>query len=158
MHPDRSGPPNARAWSPGRVIGLGAPVTVVIRAPRSDVPLLRGEVTRRLNEHDRNEPVIELHRRRARDDHDEWRAQRTAWTDMLGQIDDERDADVALVWPTAYAAPVLHGAVVAAEAAVKTAPRGTATRQALGAALESARVTLSDFLAVDNGGLAEVYL
>ena len=158
MHPDRSGLPNARAWSPGRVIGLGAPVTVVIRAPRTDVPLLRGEVTRRLNEHDRNEPVIELHRRRARDDHEEWRAQRTAWTDMLGQLDDERDADVALVWPTAYAAPVLHGAVATAEAAVRTAPRGTATRQALGAALESARVTLSDFLAVDNGGLAEVHL
>ena len=77
---------------------------------------------------------------------------------MLGQLDDERDADVALVWPTAYAAPVLHGAVAAAEAAVKTAPRGTATRQSLGAALESARVTLSDFLAVDNGGLAEVNL
>jgi hypothetical protein len=122
------------------------------------VPLLRGEITRRLSAHDRNEPVIELHRRRARDEHDEWRAQRTAWTDMLGQLDDERDADVELIWPTAYAAPVLHGAVAAAEAAVKTAPLGTAARRALRAVLESARVTLSDFLAVDNGGLAEVNL
>ena len=158
MHPDRSGPPNDRAWSPGRVVGLGAPVTVVIRAPRTDVPLLRGEITRRLDEHDRNEPVVELHRRRAREEHDEWRAQRTAWTDMLGQLDDERDAEVELVWPTAYAAPVLHGVVAAAEAAVKTVPRGAAARQALESALESALVTLSDFLAVDNGGLAEVNL
>ena len=150
MHPDRSGPPNARAWSPGRVIGLGAPVTVVIRAPRTDVPLLRDEVGRRLEEHDRSEPIVGLHRLRAGDEHDEWRAQRAAWTDMLRQLGDERGADVELVWPTAYAAPVLRGAVAAAEAA----PRGTGTR----AALESARVTLSDFLAVDNGGLAAVNL
>jgi hypothetical protein len=131
-------------------------VTVFIRAPRTDVPLLREEIGRRLEEHDQREPVIELHGRRARDEHDEWRAQRTAWTDMLGQLDDERGADVELVWPTAYAAPVLHGAVAAAGAAVKAGPQGTATRASLGAALQSARVTLSDFLAVDNGGLAEV--
>ena len=56
MHPDRSGPPNVRACSPGRVIGLGAPVTVVIRAPRTDVPLLREEVGRQLEEHDQSEP------------------------------------------------------------------------------------------------------
>ena len=77
---------------------------------------------------------------------------------MLDQLDDLGSADVELVWPTTYAAPVLRGAVAAAEAALKAGPQGTATRASLRATLESARVTLSDFLAVDNGGLAEVHL
>ena len=73
---------------------------------------------------------------------------------MLDQLEEDRAGDMELIWPTAYAAPVLRGAVAAAEAAVSAVASHASAR----AALESAKTTLSDFLAVDNGGLAEVNL
>ena len=73
---------------------------------------------------------------------------------MLVDLEGEADADLHLLWPTAYAAPVLRAAVAVACAEADDAPDNAAARSAL----ESAEATLCAFYAVDNGGLQEVDL
>ena len=147
MQSDRIGPPDAVAFSSRRVVGLGAPLTVIIRAPRGDIPLLRTEVNRLQEEHGRQRPD-------GHSDQEQWVAEQAAWLDMLRQLDDDRDPEVELTWPTAYAAPVLRGAVASAQRAAQAAPQDVQAHRRL----ESATATLGDFLAVDNGGLARVNL
>ena len=160
MHTDRTGPPDPHAlqWLSDRVIGLGAPLTVALRLPRSDAPLLREQVLAQINEHDRQQPLVRSHMtRREIAALEQWQGEHQAWKDMLHGLDSDEGV-IELMWPSAYAAPVLNAATAAALAAVvEGAPDAPRLQQRV-ADLESARATLRAFRAVDNGGLDEVNL
>ena len=141
MHPDRTEPEDPRA--PERVVGLGAPTTVRLRLPRADAPLLRGEIRAQMERHIDED-----------DGSEQWRAERAAWQDMLRGLDVSEHENVDVLWPSAYAAPVLYGAVVTAQAAVTATPNDPNAA----AIRDSARLTLTAFLEIDNGGLDEVNL
>lgn len=141
MQVDRTGPPDRRA--PERVVGLGAPTTVRLRLPRADAPLLRNEIHAQMERHaDEN------------DGSEQWLAEHAAWQGMLRGLDLNDHEDIDVLWPSAYAAPVLYGAVISAQATVTATPNDPEAA----AIRDSARRTLTAFLEIDNGGLDEVNL
>ena len=147
MHSDRTAAPIRR------VTGLGAPLSVELRLPQTDVPLLRSEVLRHLERHEQRRPSIATDRGA---DLERWEAEHRTWQEMLHGLDGGEPV-IELLWPTAYTAPVLRGAINAARREVEAASPDAPTPQAL-AALESARAILDAFLAVDNGGLQDLDL
>lgn len=80
---------------------------------------------------------------------------------MLAQLDTVRDENREVLWPTALATPVIRGAVIAALDAIPRRPGSGADLLALAGALGTAAAlleTLLELLAVDSGGLQEVWL
>jgi hypothetical protein len=157
MHSDRIGLPDRRALSSlsDRVIGLGAPVSVLIRPDPCEEPLLRAELSDRIAQHEAERPQVGDEPEGADlDTLQDWEAEHRAWQAMLDGVRAPDRLDVELLWPSPYAAPVLRGVAAAAAATYDKAPSDVGAARAL----ESARATLRAFLAVDNGGLEEVSL
>ena len=177
MHPHRSDDA-ARGASPSppgtadtivavlaqaRVVGLGAPISVVIRPATCELPLLRARVQRELDEHRRERPdlgpkqtvrelvdVVEL---------EHWEREHAEWERMLSSLDG--DGPRELLWPTAYAAPVLRGTLEDALATIRDPRMQADGLPALATALHTASkclATCRGFDAVDNGGLQDVRL
>ena len=177
MHPHRSDDAARRAspsrpgtadaipaeLTPARVVGLGAPVSVLLRPANCEVPLLAARVQRELDQHRRERPdlgpketvrelmdVVEL---------EHWEREHAEWERMLSCLDG--DGPLELLWATAYAAPVLRGRLEDALATIRD-PRVQADGlSVLAAALRAASECLATrcaFDAVDNGGLQDVRL
>jgi hypothetical protein len=94
------------------------------------------------------------------EDADEWTAQRRAWEDMLLGLDSNSETPIELLWPAAYACPVLIGALREAVAQLQNLPAHPDV-PSLAEALDTARACLatwSAFEAIDNGGLQDVHL
>lgn len=81
MHTDQ---PNVR------VVGLGAPVSVLIRFAPCETPFLRSQLLKRPPEPDEHPEVLRQ---------------------MLASLDEDGAIEIAVLWPTAYAAPVLRAAL-----------------------------------------------
>jgi hypothetical protein len=145
-----------------RVVGLGAPASVLIRPEACEAPLLRARLRAELAQHDRK-PCPEpgpLATAREREEADEWIAERGAWEDMLLGLDGYSETPIELLWPTAYACPVLIGALRDAVAQLQDLPARPDV-PSLAEALDRARACLatwSAFEAIDNGGLQDVHL
>ena len=157
MHSDRTGPSDRRALPSvsDRVVGLGAPVSVVIRPDRRELPILSAVVTASMAEHEAERPVARVYPTRDdRSDLRQWEGEHQAWQAMLDSVARPGEGDVELLWPTTYAAPVLHAAVAAAERAQQATPDDAEAARTL----ESARATFEAFQAVDKGGLQDVHL
>jgi hypothetical protein len=169
MHPDRSGPPVLRVCclkeAPTRphaactdvaapVVGLGAPVSVRIRLTPGEIPLLRGEILKRL--HARTRPTSA----RREHQHDGFADNELAWCEMLAQLDGgEAAEEIYVLWPTAYADLALRDALTQALIGVLRAPDGGLPQ--LGEALATAQAllaTLTAFHDIDRGGLQDVDL
>jgi hypothetical protein len=184
MHPHRSGAPrwgasfaeaHVRAPEPGRgarspatspcpgarVVGLGGPISVLIRPEACEAPLLRARLHAELAEHDRKRPEPSpLATAKELEEADEWMAERGAWEDMLLGLDGNSQTPVELLWPAAYACPVLIGALHDAVARLQNLPARPHV-PSLAEALDTARACLatwSAFQAIDNGGLQDVHL
>jgi hypothetical protein len=163
LHAERSAVP--ASWSslcPGeRVVGLGAPVSVLIRPEACEAPLLRARLHAEIAEHDRKRPEPgPLATPRDLEEADAWRAARGAWEDMLLGLDAGNAAPIELLWPTAYACQVLIGALRDAVARLQDLP-ARPDYVSVAEALDVARACLatwSAFEAIDHGGLQEVNL
>jgi hypothetical protein len=183
MHPHRTVAPGSGASFPGpparaleaerddrspaispcpgaRVVGLGGPVSVLIRPEACEAPLLRARLHAELAEHDRKRPEPgPLAAAEELEEADEWMAQRGAWEDMLLGLDDN-ETPTELLWPAAYACPVLIGALRDAVAQLQNLPARPDV-PSLAQALDTAHACLatwSAFEAIDNGGLQDVQL
>jgi hypothetical protein len=80
---------------------------------------------------------------------------------MLAALDEDGDTGTVVLWPTAYAAPVLRGALNNALDGIVAASRDDDGLPSLAAAIYAAQAllaTLRAFLAIDHGGLQEVAL
>jgi hypothetical protein len=180
MHPDRIDPaatnaasrpaPHHRACTacahgarpqsgPGaHVVGLGAPVSVRIRLAPCEIALLREQILPQR----RPTPLRAIH----------WDATSTpalepqsaedqAWEQMLVELDAADDEGISVLWPTAYAAPVLHGALADALDSVAHSRHGDVDLASVADALTTAQTlleTVRAFQTVDRGGLQEVWL
>jgi hypothetical protein len=91
---------------------------------------------------------------------EEWMAERGAWEDMLLGLVGNSETPTELPWPSAYACPVLIGALRDAVAALQNLPARPEV-PLLTEALDTARACLATwtaFEAIDNGGLQDVHL
>lgn len=178
MHPDRSCPPLHRALCAtdplrllagprqtappeasceARVVGLGAPLSVRIRVRSCEIPLLRAQVIRSLEQ--ARPPLHAADDERPATGGGSVRV----WEEMLDQLADLQVSDACLevLWPTAYASPVLRAALDDALDAVAHAATQNRDLDSLAAVLLAAHAaldTLRAFVAVDFGGLDEVAL
>jgi hypothetical protein len=184
MHPHRSGARGHRASIPdapvnaleteqdvrspaispcpgARVVGLGAPVSVLIRPEAREAPLLRAQLHAELAEHDRKRPEPgPLATARELEEADEWMTERGAWEEMLLGLDGNGETPIELLWPAAYACPVLIGALRDAVAQLQDLP-ARPDLPSLAEVLDTARACLatwSAFEAIENGGLQDVHL
>jgi hypothetical protein len=147
MLTDRIGPTAATAALeptssaiPGRVVGLGAPVSVLICLSPREAPLLSAQLLKRRRDEQHEEAVID---------------------EMLASLSCDIDEERIVLWPTAYASPILRAALTDAVAGIAAAVPGDDSLASLADALDTARsvlATLQAFLAVDNGGLDQVAL
>jgi hypothetical protein len=131
------------------VIGLGAPISVQIRLSARQLPGLRTEVQRLLDE--ARERALEA----AAPDV-------VAWEAMLeALVDSDPGGEIEVLWPTVLALPALQGAAYDALDAVDVPSRGQgeldAAAEQLHLACEAVE-TLRSVLAVDRGGLQDVDL
>jgi hypothetical protein len=133
---------------------------VLIRPEACEAPLLRARLHAELAEHDQKRPETgPPAAEREHEEADEWIAQRATWEDMLLGLDDN-EAPTELLWPAAYACPVLIGALRDAVAQLQDLPAHPDV-PSLAEALDTARACLatwSAFEAIDNGGLQDVQL
>jgi hypothetical protein len=137
-----------------RVLGLGAPLSVLIRPSSREVPMLRRELHAQMARHAHERPRL------GTSDAGEWSGERRVWEAMLAGVEDDADTSIELIWPTAYVHPVLFGALREA-AALVTAPSTPAQVGSFAEALKTAEAcyaTWQAFLAIDNGGLQDVVL
>lgn len=137
-----------------RVVGLGAPLSVLIRPTNCEIPLLAEEVRAALAEHDRHRPPDETPAG------DWWLEERGVWETMLAGLDAPTEREIELVWPTPYAHEVLFGALCRVLARLER-PSTRVEARGLGEALETACAcfaTWQAFTAIDHGGLQDVRL
>jgi hypothetical protein len=143
-----------------RVLALGGPVSVLIRPQPCELPLLRDRVLAEIAAHDRNHPRPRPSDPRGElDQQERWMAARRAWQTMLDALDPNEPLE--LLWPTAYAHSVLHGALSDALAAVEDPGSDPEALLELADALDAARACLTTLIAydaVDGGGLQDVDL
>jgi hypothetical protein len=183
MHADRTGPATRRACGEARetlfdaavdaeaspcarrvqqrVIGLGAPVSVLICLAPCETPFLRAQVREHLAGHAQHPRVLTPTLSEGSNDREQHSAERRVWEEMLAALDEGGDAGTEVLWPTAYAAPVLRAALDDALDAVAAASRDDDRLPSLAAAIYAAQTllaTLRAFLAIDNGGLQQVAL
>jgi hypothetical protein len=123
-----------------RVTGLGAPISVLIRLAPYEAPLLRSQLLNGPLSHDGDPSVIE---------------------EMLAGLEHDGGTELTVLWPSAYAAIVLRGALADALDGVVSAERDDACLCSLAGSLSAAQAaltTLRAFLEIDNGGLQQVAL
>jgi hypothetical protein len=135
-----------------RVIGLGAPVSVQIRLRACEVPRLKAQVERLLDEARRStscamkpsEPQV------------------LAWEAMLDQLNGPwPDGEISVLWPSALAGCALREAAHDSLDAIDVPGDGTRELERVRRLVDEAAAaldTLLAFLAVDGGGLQEVWL
>jgi hypothetical protein len=139
-----------------RVIGLGAPLSVQIRVSACELPRLRAQVERLLDEARTSTSSAGIPPSAAPD------SEVLAWEAMLDQlIDPAAQDEISVLWPSGLALSALREAAHDALDAIDVPGRGarelncvrTVVREA-SAALD----TLMAFIAVDGGGLQEIWL
>jgi hypothetical protein len=138
----------------GKVVGLGAPISVKMRLQPSEVPRLQTQLRNELT-------VRELHRPESHSTTAalEWTADRQILQDMLRSLDANGDGagSIEVCWPTSVAHSVLRNALVDALADLGRRNVDRCGLDELGEALDAALAcfgTWVAFEAVDLGGLA----
>jgi hypothetical protein len=171
MHSDRSCPVALRARWPkdpparslascghiaARVVGLGAPVSVRIRLTAIEIPVLRGEIVKRLD------AQIQRGDSQRETKDNAFAGNERAWLEMLAQLDSGRaDAETHVLWPTAYADLALRDALIQALIGVRSASSDDDGLPQLAEALATTQAllaTLTAFRDIDRGGLLDVDL
>ena len=144
-----------------KVIGLGAPVSVLVYLEVAEIPALKDAIADQVAHHGGSAQID------GRTVQPEAGVDPTAWRDHVGELrrmlgDVERgpksaiDGRFSVLWPSSMAYDVIHGALAHAEQRASTA--GDADAAAARAALAAAGETAQDFEAVDGGGSADVWL
>jgi hypothetical protein len=145
MHPHRIVRP------PTRVVGLGAPVSMLICLTRCEIAPLRRHIL------GWTEPAAAAERARRGETHspDALRA----WQEMLAELDRAARTPPlrAVLWPTVYSDPAFRGAIADTLAAGRSTRDLTARATAF-VAVGALRRTLIELRAVDDGGLQDVWL
>jgi hypothetical protein len=153
----RRDPAGAERVRAGRVVGLGAPLSVRIRLEPCERAALRRQI---LNQAAASPSDVTPEGATPAPANDTPQTQ--AWQEMLVQLEASGDdAPAVVLWPTALATPALRDALTLALAAVAQCPRGDAELAALADTLTTASTlleTLRALLAVDHGGLQAVDL
>jgi hypothetical protein len=150
--------PSEAVRDDAKVVGLGAPISVLLRLEPCEAPLLRARVHAKILEHDSKRPADAP---TPWSEAEEWGAQRATLEDMLIGLDDDTATPIEVLWPTAYAYPVLYGALTDAVASVQQQRTEPDALPALISALDAARAILATWIAfdgVDGGGLQDVHL
>jgi hypothetical protein len=136
-----------------KVVGLGAPISVLVRLEPCEFPALRGSLVAALEIHAR--ACLEA-RGAGVDRRDDRATERQALVDMLASLHGAASSSIEVCWPPPLAHGILRGALLDALASLSRCDVTRTALEELGQALETARAcfaTWSAFEAVDHGGL-----